>query len=155
MTSSQYLTLKSDILAKSATVYSGATLATHMGNSNFSVIADYYNSTAAPVTLLWRPDITVSDMTNIIDMAEYVLLSVAKQNAWMAMSQGRIIDATLSQVRTNFVTIFGSGTNTTIAATAMAQKEATNFEKLFTTNGVCSVYKVLVTASDIIQAIRS
>lgn len=155
LTTAELTTLKVDIIAKASTVYSGSTFALHQSNSRFDLLADYYNSKASPQTDLWRPDVSVNDIVNLIDMSAYIAFTAVKQNGWMAMSQGGTLDATLPLVRTNFTTIFGNGTASTVAITAIAKKPATNFEMLFTTNNVSTKYKYVVSAEDIIQAIRS
>lgn len=155
LTLSELTVLKNDIIAKSATVYNGSTFAIHQSNTKFDQVAAYYNSIASPQVDLWRPDVLIGDITNIIDMSAYITLTVAKQNGWMAMSQGSVIDATLSQVRANFVTIFGNGTATTNAAISISKKAATNFELLYTTNNVSTKYKYVVSVDEIIAALRS
>jgi len=155
LTPAELTTLKNDITAKANTVYSGSTFSVHQSNSRFDILATYYNTVASPQTDLWRPDIAISEITNIIDMSGYTGLTVARQNGWMAMSQGSVIDATLSLVRTNFTTIFGNNTATTNAAIAVAKKAATNFEMLYTTSNVSTKYKYIVTSDEIIQALRS
>ena len=67
------------------------------------------------------------------------------------MAQGEYIDATNANIRAGFVSIFGAGA-TVNNLTAIAQRVATNFEFLFTTSNVSSVYNYILTDDDIREA---
>lgn len=149
------IVLKNDMIAKAAVVHKGSDISGLKDNTRFDVICDYYNSVASPQVDLWRPDVTTAEITNVIVMSAFIALSQGARDAWIAMSKAGVIDATLPLVRTNFVSIFGNNTATTIAVTALAKKPATNFEALFVTSGASSMYKYLLTAEDIYQAIRA
>ena len=102
MNNSQIATIKADIIAKAALVYEVISFALLQSTTRLDKIAAYYNEEANPVVNLWRPDISISDVTNNIVFSDYISLSAAKREAWMAMSQGNVIDATIDLVRTNF-----------------------------------------------------
>lgn len=154
-TQSQLNAIKADIASKANTTYNGVTFANLQALTRLDQIAQYYNDIASPQVDIWRPDLTVDMITNVIVMADFIALSSAKQQAWFAMSQATFIDATSSVVRTNFVSIFGNGTTTTNSVTAIAKKAATNLESLFTVSSVSSMYKVILGSDDILSALRS
>lgn len=155
LTNSEALILKADLAAKGNTVFGGDTINSHLANTRFELISDYYNSSANPQIDLWRPDVTVDEITNVITMSDFIARTQGQRDAWIVMSQASFINATLSLVRTNFVSIFGSNTTTTNAVTAIAKKASTNFEALFVASGVSSKYKYVVSPDDIYQAIRA
>lgn len=147
--------LKTDMNSKLNTVIAnGKTINQNLQESNFQAIADYYNTNATPRLDLWRPDLNPKDLNKFLVMTEFQALTVQKQNGWFAMIGGDEVDATSALVRTNFATIFGGGSTTTANLTAQAKKVATNFEKLFTTSNVSSMYKYTVTSTDIESATR-
>ena len=113
LTLSQQQAIKADIAAKAAFSYGGSTFAALQSLTQLDRIAQYYNDIASPQVDIWRPDLTVDMITNVIVMSDFIALSAGKQNAWFAMSQASYIDATLSQVRSNFASIFGAATATT------------------------------------------
>lgn len=155
LTLSQLQSVKADIISKGATVYDGSTFDIWRANSRLDKIAEYYNAIASPAVDLWKPDITIDEITNQIVMADFQGLPQGRRDAWFAMSQALYIDATQSLVRTNFVSIFGNGTATLTNVTAIAKKQATNLEALFTTNNVSEVYKYLISQDEILLATRS
>lgn len=133
MTPAQLATLKAGILADpTAAAFSND----EPGNK---LLAGYLNTVPAAATAIWRPVIPVVEMSPAIDWSAYAVLTTAKQQTYLALTQGGVIDATSSAVRAAFTTIFGVGATLT-ALTALAQRNATRFEALFTAGGVCSVY---------------
>ena len=150
LSDSEITTLRNNIIAVKDTVYNGKTIKTWLGESNRAEVAAYYNSAGS--NDIWRPDLTPEEMTSIINMANFISLPAGNRDAWMAMSKLSKIDATQALVRTNFVSIFGSGTATTVSATALAQRKATNFEFLFTTSSVSTKYGYIVKEDDIYQS---
>src|SRR3954469_938016 len=132
----------------------------NFADGNDQTVADYYNTTHAS-RLVWRPQIMVRELNTAIDWSAFALLSVAKQNAYMAMTQGGLVDGTAANVRSGFNTVFGAGV-TLDALTAIAQRNATRLEALdafWTTtggaapnSGVTTVFGVRLTATDVSQA---
>jgi hypothetical protein len=89
-------------------------------------------TTTTPLTrraLCGAPQIMVRELNTAIDWSAFALLSVAKQNAYMAMTQGGFVDGTAANVRSGFNTVFGAGV-TLDALTAIAQRNATRLEAL-------------------------
>ena len=150
LSNSEITTLRNNIITVKDTVYNGKTIKTWLGESNRAEVAAFYNSIST--TDIWRPDLTPEEMTSIINIANFIALPAGNRDAWMAMSKLSRIDATQPLVRTNFVSIFGNGTETTTAATALAKRKATNFEELFTTSSVTTKYGYIVTEDDIYQS---
>lgn len=135
----------------------GDTINNNLGNSNFQAIADYFNSSSEQQ--IWRPDLDPRELNKYLVMTEFQALTVQKQNGWFAMIGGNGVDATSALVRTNFSTIFGSGSATTANLSAAARRFATLFESLYNTADggffKTSAYGVVVTYSDIDLAIKS
>lgn len=150
LSNSEITTLRNNIIAVKDTVYNGKSIKAWLGESNKAEVAAFYNSVST--TDIWRPDLTPEEMTTIIVMSNFISLPAGNRDAWMAMSKLSRIDATQALVRTNFVSIFGNGTATTNAATALAQRKATKFEALFTTSSVSTKYGYIVTEDDIYQS---
>jgi hypothetical protein len=80
----------------------------NFADGNDQTVADYYNANHAS-RLVWRPQIMVRELNTAIDWSAFALLSVAKQNAYMAMTQGGFVDGTAANVRSGFNTVFGAG----------------------------------------------
>ncbi len=150
LSASEITTLRNNIITNKNVVYNGKTLKTWLGESNKAEVAAYYNT--ANTVDIWKPDLTPELLTNIIVMSDFIALSQGQRDAWVAMSKLSAIDTTKSLMRTNFVSIFGVGTATTVSATALAQRKATRFEELFTTSNVSSKYGYIVTEDDIYQS---
>lgn len=155
MNATQIAAIKADIIGKSNFVFNGVSFSDLLTQTRQGLIADYYNQTAFPEVEIWRPDLTISDITNNIVFSDYIALTAAKREAWMALSQGLIINATIPLVRTNFTSIFGNGTSTTNNVIAIAKKKATNLESLFITSGVSELYNYIITAEEIVNILRS
>ena len=112
LTTAQTATLKSDILAKSAT---GQPLEALFAASNWDAIADFYNALASPNFPVWRTDAPVDDIFNAMTWANYTpvdaadntvtfsnraLLIQTKQMNLQNMLIGRsTVDATKANVR--------------------------------------------------------
>lgn len=144
MTPTQYQALKAAILADGA-----------LNGQSDEFIADALNQASNPNVDIWKPSIPVSEMTSVIDWAEYASITAAKQNAYLALTQGSVIDATKASVRAAFGSIFSGQANTTAALTALAKRSATKFEALFTTSGVCAVFGQTLTPQDVGIALRN
>lgn len=151
MTSQQLATLKTSINASLNVVTGGDTIANHLAKSNFKAIADYYNSNS--LVNIFRPDVPTEELSKSIVMTEFVALTVARQNGYFVLTQGKFIDATVANLRASFQTVFGTSISLT-NLTAIAQRLATVFESLFVTNQVSSAYGVKVTEEDVSNAIK-
>ena len=137
LTTSQLLTLKTDILSPARAAALGGFLAA----VDHPSIADYYNQLATPAVNLWRPHIAVSELNTVIVWADFAALAVGKQNTYFAMTQDGWVDATSSFIRTGFSAIFANPSLANL--TALAQRGGSRFEALFsTTAGAASVSTV-------------
>jgi len=157
MTTAELQTLKTHINNNLNIVTGGATIGTHISNTNYQAIADYYNSNA--LIDIWKSDIPASDITKSIVSSAFTTLTAVKQNALLLYINGITIDATAQNVRDGFNNIFGAGATLT-NLTNVAKRTATIFESLFIgaiqgTAYVSSTYKTIVIASDIQDALRS
>ncbi len=152
LTANQLQTLKTDLfVTRTNQVYLGKTFASHILESNYNVLAEFYNSPTNPGQNIWKPDLKVSDLAPAIVMSAFVGLTAVKQNGYFVLTQGEYVDATNANIRTGFTTIFGAG-STLNNLTALAQRFATDFEFLFTTANVSSVYNYTLTENDIKEA---
>jgi hypothetical protein len=104
--------------------------------------------------MLWRPSIPVGQLNNVIDWTAdangFLLLSVAKQNAYFALTQGGVVDATQAAIRAGFGAIFPASVATALAT--VAQVQATRFQALFSAASVSSYFGVALSPSDVQQA---
>jgi hypothetical protein len=145
MTPAQLATLKADIKA-------AADLAAPLAAAQAQSIADAYNATASPAVLLWRPDIGVDELRGAVVWSDFVALTTVRQQAYLALTQGVTIDATKASVRGAFAAIFGAGSASLTALTALAQRPATRLEALFTVAVVSSMYGQRLTPQDVAAA---
>lgn len=132
LTSAQAATLK-------AAIKGDANLAAFVASPNARAIADYMNGASA--SFVWRPAVPVSELNAVIDWTNtgFGALTVAKQNTYFAMTQGGVVDASQTSIRSGFGFVFGAGSATVTALTAVAQRPATRFEALFLSNNVAGV----------------
>lgn len=156
----QLQSLKTDAtVTHAAVVYDGQTLLDRW-NDNDTSILPYYNALANPTVLIWRPDITVDEAKEVVVWADFSALTpngVARQNTYLALTQGGVINATKQTVRDAFVSIFGGGSASLTALTNLAQVSGTNLEALLagaTVQGakVTQVYGYELTSSDVAAA---
>jgi hypothetical protein len=145
MTPAQLATFKAAILAD-------PNLATARANGDHGAIANYYN--AAGAGFIWRPSISVSEMNTAVVWSEFAVLSALLQSTYMAMVQGGL-DATSSNMRGGFTTVFGPATASRANLTALAQRTPTRFEALFTASNVTTVFGYQVTPVDVAAALGS
>jgi hypothetical protein len=115
-------------------------------------IAAYYNAGGAGS--IWRPAIGVSELNTAVVWSEFILLSQGARDAYFAMTQGGTVDATNSNIRTGFNSIF-TGSVSLTNLTALAQRVPTRFEALFTTAQVCSCFGQVISPADVVQALGS
>ena len=157
MTTAQLQTLKTHINNNLNIVTGGETIETHISNTNYQAISDYYNSDA--LIQIWKSDIPASDITKSIVSSAFTALTAVKQNALLLYINGITIDATSQNVRDGFNNIFGAGATLT-NLTNIAKRTATIFESLFigAIQGaayVSSTYNIIVISVDIQDALRS
>jgi hypothetical protein len=110
------------------------------------------NANGAGGGTIWRNDIKSSELVTAIVWSEYSAMSVALQNTFQAMIAGGTIDATNTNIRTGFNTIFAGSPTTLANLTALAKRVPTKFEQWFTTNNVSSMYGQTISAADVQKA---
>ncbi len=150
LTENQLQILKTDLFTTRANqVHAGKTFAIHIAESNYKALIKFYNSSTN--NNIWKPDLKVTELSKAIVMSAFIALTAVKQNGYFVLTQGEFIDATNANIRAGFASIFGAGA-TTNNLTALAQRFATNFEFLFTTSNVSSLYGYILTEDDIREA---
>lgn len=137
-----------------AVINAEPTLVAARGAGNHGAIAAFYNGNASSGTI-WRPAITAKELNTAIVWAEFILLTAVVQNGYFALLQAGVIDATSSNVRAGFSTIFVAAPTSLANLTALAQRVPTVFEALFTTNSVCSLFGYTVSVADVVSALGS
>lgn len=152
LTSAQLTTLKNAI-------NSDPNLAAPLAAGDLGAITAYYNANGA--SNLWRPDIEVSELNNGIVWADFIGLTIAKQNGYFAMTQGGFVNATASNIRSGFSSVFGAGSASLTNLTAIAQRVGTRLELLFATAAgaasvtATNVYGYTLTTADVVLALNS
>lgn len=149
LTQTQLLTFK-------AAINADATALAMKNAGNTGGIATYYNQTNG-VDKVWRPDLSIGELNTAIVWSEFISFTVAKQNGYFAMTQGGNVDATSTNIRNGFTSIF-TGTTSLTNLTALAARLATRFEVVFgtlATNYVSTMYGYLVTDADVVAAINA
>jgi len=146
LTPAQKTTLKTNMHSGG----NASALGTWLAAEDWASIATWYNADSG--STVWRPSIPVSDLTRNIVGSVYDGLTVAKQNGYLALTQGGLVDATFASVRSWFSDIFGAGATLT-ALTAEAQRPATRFQMLFATAAspanVTTVFGYTLTPEDV------
>lgn len=145
LSTAQLATFKSAILGDAA-------LSNARNAGDQGAIAAYYNAPGAGS--IWRPNIGASELNTAIIWSEFTTLTIVVQNAYFALLQAGVIDATNANVRAGFATVF-SGKTTLTNLTSLAARTPTKFEALFTTSNVCSCFGQTVTVADVAQALGS
>jgi hypothetical protein len=126
LTQVQLTTLKTDMHSAPR-----AALGAFLTAEDWPSVAVYYNAPSG--STVWRPAIPVADLSRNIIGSAFDALTVQKQNGYIALTQGGVVNATFGNIRNWFSDIFGAGSATLIALTAEAQRPATRFELLFST----------------------
>jgi hypothetical protein len=151
LTSAQLATLKAGILADST---AAAFPNTAQGNYD---CAAYLNAGSSPAVMIWLPSVSVSVINNAIDWTAgangFISLTVSKQNAYFALTQGGVMDATQANIRAGFQAIFPAAIVTAIQG--VAQRNSTRFEAMFTTASVCSLFGRQVLPNEVNAALNS
>lgn len=155
MTPQELQTLRTDAtVTKAAVVFQGETLLFLWNNTMSGTIADFYNQTTNPVTVIWRPNVVTQDLIDALVGTEYTAgtaqTDVARRNLLDLITRSQRIDATKAQVRANFAQ--AAGALTQVAWTAIAQKNATYIEALFTTAMISSRYGYRLSPEDVAAA---
>lgn len=146
--------LSTDLPAFKTSILADSTLTAAVAAKDWQTIANAYNAPSSPAVMVWRPSVPVSEMANAIDWTAgangFLSLTVAKQNAYFALTQGGTVDATQVNIRNGFGAIFAAAIASALAA--VAQVQATRFQALFTTAGVTSYFGQQVDGIDIAAA---
>lgn len=131
------------------------TFVAHRAAGNTAAMADWFN--VATTTDAWKPRVTIRELLSSVVWSEFIALSIAKQQAWFALTQGgdQGVDATQARIRQGFVDIFGGASVTVANLSAAAQEKVTRYQLAFTTSGVCSEFGVLVSNEDIVKALAA
>lgn len=144
MTPAQLATFKAAVLAEPA-------LAALRTAGDQGGIAAYYNAQGA--SSVWRPVITIAELNTAIVWSEFIALTQGQRDAYMALISAPSIDATKTNVRNGFASIFAA---TSLAnLTALAQRLGTRFELLFTTAQVSAVFGQVVSPADVAAAMET
>ena len=146
----------SDYAAFKASIQADGTLAAAVTAQDWPTIANAYNAASSPSVMVWRPSIPVAELNNAIDWTGgangFSLLSIAKQNAYFALTQGGTVDSTQVNIRNGFGAIFPATIATALAT--VAQVQATRFQALFSTGNVTTYFGYQVSPSDVQQAMK-
>ena len=146
--------LATDRAAFKASVLADNTLSAAVTAQDWPTIAIAYNAPSSPAVMLWRPNVPIAELNNAIDWTGdangFLLLSVAKQNAYFALTQGGTVDATQVNVRNGFGAIFPASVASALAT--IAQVQATRFQALFSAGSVSSYFGVTLGADDVQKA---
>ena len=122
---------------------------------NTGAMADWINGDTN--VDVWKPRVTITELLSAVVWSNFIALSIAKQQAWFAITQGGTegVDATVQRMRDGFVAIFGAASATVANLVAIAQRKATRYESMHTTDGVCSEFGIHVSNDDVVRALRS
>lgn len=123
LTASQLLSIKSFIESEPALS------AQPLDGVGLRIVADYLNSTSAGF-IVWRTNISRAEVVSKIIGAEYVALSLQKQNAVSLLLSTEIIDASQPGIREHVQAIFAADGQTIQAVAIMARRVATVAEKI-------------------------
>jgi hypothetical protein len=153
LTTAQLATLKTDIQAQ-------GTLAAAVSAADWQTVAAFYNANSS--SAIWLPSVPVATLASAIDWSTTALtggnggfqsLAQAARDAYFALTQGGSVDATQTNVRNGFSSIFPA--NVASALAAVAQRTATRLEVLFGSGGppvVSALFGYQVTASEVQKA---
>lgn len=148
-TQADYTKLKTDMHSAA----NAAAIGAFVSAADWPSVRDWYNT---PVTAtVWKPNVPVRDLTRNIVGSVFDGLTTQKQQGYIALTQGGVVDATFLTIRNWFQDIFGAGATLT-ALTAEAQRPGTRFELLFSTvaapANVSSMFGQALTADDVQMA---
>lgn len=80
---------------------------------------------------VWREEIPAEEYREVIDWAEFELLTTGEYNIWREIGGEKPINATKQNIRQGFSAIFNNSPNTKNALVALAKRNASLFESLF------------------------
>jgi hypothetical protein len=147
LTSAEAATLKTNVQANFAEL---------VAVSDWPAVANAYNLPSNPAVNLWRNDVSPTEIAATITMSAFTALTQQQQNGLLLLTQGQV-DATSSNVRAAFSTIFGAGATLT-ALTALAQRVGTRAEVLFSSAAgaanVSTKFGQRLTADDVQRAMQ-
>jgi hypothetical protein len=129
LTTDQLQALKADILADPVLA------AQPMNDDGHAAIRDAYNLIASPVWRVWRTSVSTAEVKDAVNWTEYIGRSVGERSAFELMIANHVINPARANVRQGISDIF-SGTQgqvTRTALLALAKRDATRAEKLFST----------------------
>lgn len=98
---------------------------------NDTRMAELYNMDSTFV--VWRDNIEPEEYREVIDWAEFELLSQGEFNVWQEIGKDKPIDPTKPNIRQGFQAIFGNSPNTRNALVALAKRFASVYESVFAT----------------------
>lgn len=100
---------------------------------NDSLLAEIYNT--AGTFIVWQTQVSLTEVWEAVDWAEYSVLNVSNQNAFSMMTQPGYLQTGLANIRAGLADVFeGPGqVNTRTALIAAAKRAATRLEELFAT----------------------
>lgn len=126
----QRATLKTNILATPAALQL-------YQNGDLQGLADFYNALAAPAFIVWRTDVTRSQIYHQVSAEStswswqtYKAQSQGEQGAWTQMFMGDSADFSLPNLRAGVENIFGAANAQTVHCKAIAKRSARVLEKL-------------------------
>ena len=98
-------------------------------------IAVLYNLVAVPEFVVWRTNITTSEIKEVIDWVEVIASSVGERDTFQFMIADGSINGSDINVRQGIADIFSGpgGANSRAALTALAKRSATRIEALLST----------------------
>lgn len=129
LTSDQLATLK-------AAINSDPALSVLPNNDDAAfTIAAAFNALASPVFIVWRTDIPTKDIKKAVVWTEYIARAQGERDAFVLINSNGIVNAADANVRQGFADIFSGplGATTRANLTALAKRDATRAEKLFST----------------------
>jgi len=108
------------------------TIATCISQGNDVCVADWFNATSTFTA--WRTNVPVSEYYNsAIVWTAVDGLAVGKARIWEWMSMLETLNPSKLNVRQGFADAFGAASATTVAATALSKRFASNAEKTLAT----------------------
>jgi hypothetical protein len=152
LTAQQLTTLATDINGRAA-------IAPLVAIQNWPAVANFYNTTAAPVVNVWLTSVPVMPTLNsAIHWSDFNLLSALLQGSYMAMTQSGSVNMAEKNVARGLVGlsgqvpatdgIFVDGSTSSVAIRAASIRPATYFEALFSALGTGTLLTANVCQSD-------
>lgn len=141
------------LAALKAAIVGNTTLAAFVSAGNQGGLADFANAVPTTgITTILRPSISVDELKGAIVWSDFMALTVPKQQTYLAMTAGSFVDATKPNITSGFTVVFGAGSASLAALSALASRNATRFEALFAVNSVSPVFGQQLSIDDINKA---